>query len=287
MAEHLTFAEVVNLQRPSPHHIASVRQYLHDQGALELAASLAEDKIVAIVPENLSRKDLPASVANAIDTLAGMPRPNPATPPLRRSHRSRAALGPDPQSCLADRAVPPCLRKAYGIVNETASAPGNGQAVVVNQGYKYTDLAAFCKEYDLTACAQQVHDVGKNTGEPGDEASLDVQYISATGQGVPLWWVELDGHAANPFANWLVWASNTSKLPLVHSLSVGEPEDEFDQSAPGGVSRANNEMMALGARGISIIFASGDRCGQEIVASVCANLGVVVQWIPAYSEVRL
>ena len=69
--------------------------------------------------------------------------------------------------------------------------------------------------------------VGKNAGAAGDEASLDTQYIIATGQGVPTWWVYINGHTANPFASWVAWASNTSQLPLVHSLSVGEPEAEF------------------------------------------------------------
>ena len=61
-------------------------------------------------------------------------------------------------------------------------------------------------------------------------------------QGVPLTWVYINGHSANPFSNWITWASNTSTaadnggtLPYVHSLSVGEPEDEF-ASDNGGVS---------------------------------------------------
>ena len=75
--------------------------------------------------------------------------------------------------------------------------------------------------------------VGKNAGAAGDEASLDTQYIIATGQGVPTWWVYINGHTANPFASWVAWASNTSQLPLVHSLSVGEPEAEFQVCVRG------------------------------------------------------
>ena len=43
----------------------------------------------------------------------------------------------------------------------------------------------------------------------------------------------------------------------MHSLSVGEPEDEFalDNGGQKAIVRMNAEMMALGARGISIIFA--------------------------------
>ena len=76
---------------------------------------------------------------------------------------------------------------------------------------------------------------------------------------MPLWWVYINGHSANPFSDWLVWASSnaTAAGPWVHSLSVGEPEDEFalDNGGQKAIVRMNNEMMALGARGISIIFA--------------------------------
>lgn len=49
-------------------------------------------------------------------------------------------------------------------------------------------------------------------------------------------------------------------LPRVHSLSVGESEQEFanDNGGPDAITRMNTEMMAIGARGVSILFASGD-----------------------------
>ena len=52
----------------------------------------------------------------------------------------------------------------------------------------------------------------------------------------------------------------TTQTFRVHSLSVGEPEDEFasDNGGQSAVDRMNNEMAAIGARGVGIIFASGD-----------------------------
>jgi subtilase family serine protease len=85
---------------------------------------------------------------------------------------------------LADRAVPPCIRKAYGIVDEVNTKGNtNAQAVVVNQGYKMADLKAFCSEYNLKDCPSSITNVGKYVNEAGDEATLDVQYSTATGQG--------------------------------------------------------------------------------------------------------
>ena len=105
-------------------------------------------------------------------------------------------------------------------------------------------------------------EVGPNDGKAGDEASLDVQYIMATGQGVETTYVYLDGNAANPFTNWLVWAGNATdaELPKVHSLSVGAPENAVGAQI---MDRMNTEMAALGARGVTIVFASGDNGYQK------------------------
>lgn len=156
--------------------------------------------------------------------------------------------------------MPPCIRYAYGLGTTVGTAANNSMAVIVNQAFHQKDLDGFCEEYKLKACDKAVATVGDNTGSAGDEASLDVQYITATGQGIPLTKVYINGHTKDPFSNWMVWASNATTLPWVHSLSVGEPEGEY-ASDNGGVAiimRMNNEMAALGARGISIIFASGD-----------------------------
>ena len=47
----------------------------------------------------------------------------------------------------------------------------------------------------------------------------------------------------------------TLLLPQVHSLSLGAPEDEVGDDI---IKRMNTEMAALGVRGVSVVFASGD-----------------------------
>lgn len=45
----------------------------------------------------------------------------------------------------------------------------------------------------------------------------------------------------------------------MHSLSVGGNEAEYEHdNKPGTLDRMNNELKALGARGCSVVFASGD-----------------------------
>jgi tripeptidyl-peptidase I len=292
--QYLSLSEVVDLQRPLEADIAAVRAHIRRAGGIEISTSQATDKIIAKVPLHAVQSEL-SELWKSVDIVSGLPRSKTSTARIeaeakvkahmlkqKRAAHERAAhaavktsvkfiksvKSDNPQSCLADRAVPPCIRKAYGIENEVSKAGnGNSQAVIVNQGYKMSDLNAFCSEYSLKDCPKTVTDVGKNDGEAGDEATLDVQYSTATGQGVPLTWVYINGHSANPFTNWITWASNTSThldhggtLPYVHSLSVGEPEDEFasDNGGVAAVDRMNNEIAAIGSRGVSIIFASGD-----------------------------
>jgi tripeptidyl-peptidase-1 len=265
--KHLSFEEVVRLQTPLLEHVNMVESHLASIGAIEISRTVAGDKIIATVSPSLLKQSnaesvvFPKALKEAVDMVAGLKKlellkPAPIKPAQRTQPVDKKA---DPQACLADRVEPPCLRKAYGIEKYRASNTTNAQAVIVNQGYKKTDLALFLSRYGLP---QQtiVKDIGVNPLGGGDDAALDTQYIIATGQLVPTWWVYLDGHAKNPFDNWIVWASNNTDIPYVHSLSVGEPENEFaaDNLGPAAITRMNQEMMAMGTRGISIIFASGD-----------------------------
>jgi len=155
--------------------------------------------------------------------------------------------------------TPTCLRTAYGLDDGgvgVSAAGGGGQAFVVNEPFAPSDLARFQSENALPD--QPVVDVvGPNTGSPGLEASLDSQYITTTGQRVPTTYVHLDDKMSNPFSDWLVWAAQApdDALPKVHSLSVGAPESAVGD---GLIRRMNVEMAALGVRGVSILFASGD-----------------------------
>jgi tripeptidyl-peptidase-1 len=91
------------------------------------------------------------------------------------------------------------------------------------------------------------------------------------GGGTPTWWFYIDGHADNPFDAWLVYMSNSSTIPLVHSLSVGAPENAVGEQL---VSRMNDEMAALGARGSTIVFASGDSGYQPV-----QKFGAASPWV--------
>ncbi|XP_062481239.1 tripeptidyl-peptidase 1 isoform X2 [Pezoporus occidentalis] len=58
-----------------------------------------------------------------------------------------------------------------------------------------------------------------------------------------------------PFLAWLLLLSNMSSLPWVHSVSYGDDEDSLSVAY---MERINVEFMKAAARGLTILFASGD-----------------------------
>merc|ERR1712048_1391515 len=69
--------------------------------------------------------------------------------------------------------------------------------------------------------------------------------------------VSPDDSANEPFMKWLSTVSSTSddEVPLVFSTSYGEDENSWSVDA---AQRLNTEFMKTGARGISLLYASGD-----------------------------
>lgn len=58
-----------------------------------------------------------------------------------------------------------------------------------------------------------------------------------------------------PFLQWLLLLSNESALPHVHTVSYGDDEDSLSSAY---IQRVNTEFMKAAARGLTLLFASGD-----------------------------
>lgn len=58
-----------------------------------------------------------------------------------------------------------------------------------------------------------------------------------------------------PFLQWLLLLSNESALPHVHTVSYGDDEDSLSSAY---TQRVNTELMKAAARGLTLLFASGD-----------------------------
>lgn len=90
---------------------------------------------------------------------------------------------------------------------------------------------------------------------------LDIETITGVAGNVHAEFWGFSGRSADnaenePFMTWLEKMSNTTDgdVPKVFSTSYGEDEDSWSYSA---ATRLNVEFAKAGARGISLLFASG------------------------------
>jgi len=184
-------------------------------------------------------------------------------PRLRDGRSDSNGLGAWPNDCSASSCrglvTPGVLAQRYKIPTSEGNSK-NSMAVAEFQGqyYQPTDLEKFG-----TSCHRDVEvarDVGKNRASAGVESELDIEYIKAVAPEVPLTVVY------NSEYSLLSWANQITSLedsPLVHSVSYGN--DEVQQSGRAYMETCNTAFMKAGARGLSILFASGDQgvCGRS------------------------
>mmetsp|Transcript_31066 Transcript_31066/g.99728 ORF Transcript_31066/g.99728 Transcript_31066/m.99728 type:complete len:570 (+) Transcript_31066:64-1773(+) len=170
-----------------------------------------------------------------------------------------------PKGCAAAQCdnfvTPAVLAMRYKIPAAAASSStASSMAVAEYQGqyYKTSDLATFGESCKVDVSIKET--IGGDLPVAGVEAELDIEYIKAVAPAVPLTVVY------NSQYSLLAWARQISSLenpPLVHSVSYGN--DEKQQVSAEYMQTANTAFMKAGARGLSILFASGDQgvCGRE------------------------
>jgi tripeptidyl-peptidase-1 len=126
------------------------------------------------------------------------------------------------------------------------------------QYFKNSDLAQFGQSCHRDVTVDTV--IGGDEQSAGIEAELDIEYIKGVAPKVPLTVIY------NSQYSLLSWANQINSLqdaPLVHSVSYGN--DEVQQSSREYMLTCNTAFMKAGAKGISILFASGDQgvCGRS------------------------
>merc|ERR1711976_180692 len=126
------------------------------------------------------------------------------------------------------------------------------------QFYEDSDLRVFSDK-----CHRDVsvaRNVGENEQSAGVESELDIEYIKAVAPEVPLTVVYNDEYS---LLDWVNQITNLDNSPLVHSVSYGN--DEVQQSSTEYMNSCNTAFMKAGAKGLSLLFASGDQgvCGRS------------------------
>jgi len=157
---------------------------------------------------------------------------------------------------------PAVLQERYGFPTLSSAASGNSVAVAEFQleYYDTTDLSAFSSQCGLdTITVSDLHgtndeDYCSSGLEHCVESLLDIEYIGAITQPIPLSVYYMFSYS---LYDWIEEVGDNSSPELVHSVSYGN--DEAQQTSTDYMYSCNTDFMKVGARGVSILFASGDQ----------------------------
>lgn len=173
--------------------------------------------------------------------------------------------------------VPDCLRRLYNFAGyEPSPDIGNSIAVTgfLGQYANIQDIGRFYAQYAPDALNSSFDVISINGGmndqqlqNAGEEANLDVQYAFSLSSPIPATFYTTAGeppfqptidtprNTNEPYAEFLDHVLNQENPPLVIATSYGDEE----QTVPRAYARRICAQFAqLSARGVSIIFASGD-----------------------------
>ncbi len=161
--------------------------------------------------------------------------------------------------------TPTTIRAAYSVPPEAMGTSGLARTLVSGFDGEFAsqpDLDTFFALFAPPPFVDtQLNVVGPNDGKnPGVEAALDVQYVSALGNNISTtFWYSPGGYGPEnePFVAFL---ANVSALPdstLPHTISISYGDNENTVPYPYAV-KTRTGFMALGARGVSVLVSSGD-----------------------------
>lgn len=279
--KHLSHEEVHRIVAPAPEHIAAVESFIRSHGAVpkrvtpsgdfitaEVSVSEAEAMLSAeyhqfthpstdiAVHRATAGYSLPAEVAAAVDMVG----PTTHLPGVSKIAREEA-----PE---LNYNTPKNLRTLYNVGNVSGKAESNKQAVTafLGQHYSKNALEKFWNKYcDGIVCGKGFPKlVGDETSGAigGTEAMLDIETITGLAGNIESEFWGFSGNSPyssenEPFLKWLSQVDNTSDadVPKLFSTSYGEDESSWPFD---GASRLNAEFVKTGARGITLLYASGD-----------------------------
>ncbi|KAH9915907.1 family S53 protease [Fomitopsis serialis] len=160
-----------------------------------------------------------------------------------------------------------CLQYLYGIPTTTATNPDNGIVVAgyVEQYANANDLKIFLEQYrpDInpsTTFATETIDGGSNLQNvtAGSEGNLDIQYTVGLATGVPVTYLLAGNDTHDGLSGYLDtvnYVLNQASPPPVMTTSYSANEDVISEKLAYNLC---NAYAQLGARGVSILFSSGD-----------------------------
>ncbi|KAH9032915.1 family S53 protease [Lactarius pseudohatsudake] len=171
-----------------------------------------------------------------------------------------------PSNCISMSMNPSCLQQLYGTPKERASQLSNKLAVAgfLEQFANEGDLREFLRIFrpDLpprTTFTLQTIDGGTNSQSLEKAGDLDVQYTIGLASGVPTVFISVgdqyqDGDLEG-FLDIINFLNGKSAPPQVLTTSYEQNENTISRAL---AYRLCNAYASLSARGVSILFSSGD-----------------------------
>ncbi|KAJ7164232.1 subtilisin-like protein, partial [Mycena filopes] len=180
--------------------------------------------------------------------------------------------------------TPSCLQELYGIPSAPATHSKTGNALMVT-GYtrvyvNEADLATFLTTYrpDIpsnTTFPLLTLDGGVNPQESDGptEGNLDIQYTTGIATGVPIQFLSVGGEDTTPafitaLLDTTIFMDGMDDPPAVVTTSYATTETNVGSSM---ATKICDGYAALGARGVSVVFASGDGGVRGAHGSGCTN----------------
>jgi len=285
---HLSMDEVTALLAVPEERVAAVAEHFAAAGAkvvpapnrhmltVTLSVAAAESALSTTI-HTFSHKDrpdlqilrasrsyaLPEAIAKDVDMVGDLLQFPRLQVPLKSN---LTGSGSWPNACSASGCkglvTPAVLTQRYKLPSKEPALTGSTNSMAVAefqfQYFKDSDLDTFGKACHVDA--EVDHVVGGNKPSAGVEAELDIEYIKAVAESVPLTVVYNGDYSLLRWANQI---NSMTNPPQVHSVSYGN--DEAQQTGAKYMYTCNTAFMTAGVRGISILFASGDQgvCGRE------------------------
>ncbi|CCM03028.1 uncharacterized protein FIBRA_05145 [Fibroporia radiculosa] len=171
-----------------------------------------------------------------------------------------------PSACDNGYVDPACLQSLYSIPTTPATETSN-YLVVAGYDDQYpsaSDLELFLQYFRMDISDTTTYKVIEisggeyNPNDPGVEADLDTQYTIGLATDVPVTFASVGESADDGTGGFLLTAQyfiNSDTYPSVMTTSYGTNENEISSKVANNLC---NTYAALGTRGISVLFASGD-----------------------------
>lgn len=214
---------------------------------------------------------LPSTIADSVALVENVIRfPHiPKVPVAEEKPSFELELGADAEfnscgSTCGGLTTPAVLKAAYSLENAPNTVTGaNSVSAVEFQGEYWipndlTKFASTCQTpsftVNYTIGGNEPSSCGGWFGNDCTESMLDVEYLGAIAEPIPM---SVYYSYNYNLLDWIEDVASDEGAALIHSVSYGN--DEAQQSGSAYMESVNTEFMKMGARGISIMFASGDQ----------------------------